>query len=250
MKPIFIKLGISFIYLTQLYAVDWGMLDSLDGEYYLDGKLFTGQAIKHLDTGIMKGDFQDGIRLGLWLKLNRIGEPILIGHYEMGLKHGEWKQWYDDERKRRKELEANFIQNNYDGTYKEWYENGKKSIFGTYVNGLEQGKYQEWYENGKKALKTVYFNGIPDGKYKEWHENGKKGLVIVFKDGGRNGTWTQWYENGKKEMTVEYVNDVPWGKAKFWFEDGSIQGQGTLKDEVPGGGWLVEDDDGILRVYK
>ena len=42
-------------------------------------------------------------------------------------------------------------------------------------------------------------------------------------------------------MTVEYVNDVPWGKAKFWFEDGSIQGQGTLKDEVPGGGWLVRN---------
>ena len=176
MKPIFIKLCISFIYLTQLYAVDWGILDSLDGEYYLDGKLFTGQAIKHLDTGIMKVDFQDGIRHGLWLKLNRIGEPILIGHYEMGLKHGEWKQWYDDERKRRKELEANFIQNKYDGTYREWYENGKKSIFGTYVKGLEQGKYQEWHENGKKAL------------------------VIAFKDGGRNGTWTQWYENGKKEM--------------------------------------------------
>ena len=31
---------------------------------------------KHLDTGIMKGDFQDGIRHGLWLKLNRIGESI------------------------------------------------------------------------------------------------------------------------------------------------------------------------------
>ncbi len=131
MKPIFIKLGISFIFLTQLHAVDWGMLDSLDGKYYLDGNLFTGQALKHLNTGPMKGEFQDGIRHGLWLKLNRIGEPILIGHYEMGLKHGEWKQWYDDERKRRKELEANFIQNKYDGTYREWYENGKKSIFGT-----------------------------------------------------------------------------------------------------------------------
>jgi antitoxin component YwqK of YwqJK toxin-antitoxin module len=51
-------------------------------------------------------------------------------------------------------------------------------------------------------------------------------------------------------MTVEYVNDVPWGKAKFWFKDGSIQGQGTIKDEVPGGGWLVEDDFGILQVFK
>ena len=140
MKPIILKLGIFFIYLTQLHAVDWGKLDSLDGKYYFDGNLFTGQAIKHLNTGPMKGEFQDGIRHGLWLKLNRIDEPIMIGHYEMGLKHGEWKQWYDDERKRRKELEANFNQGKYDGPYREWYENGKKSIFGTYVNGLEQGK--------------------------------------------------------------------------------------------------------------
>ena len=126
MKSIFIKLGISFISLTQLYAVDWGKLDSLDGKYYLDGQLFTGQATKHLDTGLMKGEFQDGIRHGFWKKWNRIGEPILIGHYEFGLKHGEWKQLYDDERKRRKELDANFVQNKYDGTYRECYENAKK----------------------------------------------------------------------------------------------------------------------------
>jgi len=250
MKPILIKLVISFIYVTVLQAVDWGKLDSLDGKYYLDGELFTGHALKHLNTGPMQGEFKDGIRHGLWLMLNRIDEPIMIGHYDMGLKHGEWKQWYDDGKKRRKELEANFIQNKYDGQYREWYENGKKSIYGTYVNGLEHGKYQEWYENGKKALKTKYINGIPDGKFIEWHENGKKRLVIVFKDGEKNGSWTQWYENGQKEMTVEYVNGVPWGEAKFWFKDGSIQGQGTVKSEVPGGGWLLEDAGGNIRIFK
>jgi len=75
-------------------------------------------------------------------------------------------------------------------------------------------------------------------------------LVIVFKDGEKNGSWTQWYENGRKEMTVEYVNGVPWGEAKFWFKDGSIQGQGTVKSEVPGGGWLLEDAGGNIRIFK
>ena len=72
----------------------------------------------------------------------------MIGHFNMGKKHGKFEQWYDDGEKRHKELIASFNQNRYVGVYREWYSNGKRSIIGFYINGDEQGKYQEWYENG------------------------------------------------------------------------------------------------------
>ena len=111
----------------------------------------------------------------------------------------------------------------------------------------------EWYENGKKAVRINYVNGIIKsnrsvyGKYEEWYVNGKKSLIIYYKDGQENGTWKQWYENGKREMTIEYVNGVAWGKAKFWLEDGTLQGEGIIKYEIPGGGWLLEEPEGEKR---
>jgi len=232
-------------------AVEWGYLDSLNGKYYLDEKLYTGPVIKQLGIGLMTGEFKKGNRHGLWQTLNQIGEPIIIAHYDVGKKDGEFKQWYDDGEKRRKELEATFKQDKYIGLYREWYPSGKRSIIGFYnKNGKEQGKYQEWYESGKKALKTEFINGKPDGIYREWHENGKRALKARYKSGKVEGEWIQWYENGKKQMRINYVNGIPRGRAKFWFEDGSLRGEGIVKSRVQGGGWILEDAGGNKKVFK
>ena len=231
-------------------AVEWGYLDSLAGVYYIDKIPYTGPAIKQLDIGMLAGEFKDGIKHGLWQTLNQIGEPIMIGHFEEGKKHGKFEQWYDDGHARHRELIATFDQDKYIDDYKEWYENGNKSIMGFYIDGKEHGKYTEWYENGQKSLKAKFINGDPDGWYTEWHWNGKKALKIKYNEGKENGTWTQWYENGRKEMEIGYVNGVPRGRAKFWFPDGSVKGEGIVRSEVPGGGWILVDPEGNKRVFK
>ena len=231
-------------------AVEWGYLDSLAGVYYLDEVPYSGPVIKQLEIGLLTGEFKAGLKHGLWQTLNKIGQPIMIGHFQNGRKHGKFEQWYDDGDERHRELIATFDMDKYVDEYKEWYENGKKSIVGFYVDGKESGEYTEWYPNGKKALKAKFINGSPDGTYREWHENGKKSLRVKYIDGLENGTWTQWYPNGKKEMKIGYVNGVPRGRAKFWFPDGTLRGEGIGRSEVPGGGWILTDPEGNKRVYK
>ena len=34
---------------------------------------------------------------------------------------------------------------------------------------------------------------------------------------------------------------------KFWFPDGSLKGEGIVRSEVPGGGWILLDPDGNKR---
>lgn len=231
-------------------AIEWGYLDSLRGVYTLDKEPYTGPVIKKLGIGLMTGSYRDGIKDGLWQTLNTIGQPIMIGHFKEGKKHGQFEQWYDDGETRHRELIATFDQDKYVNDYKEWYENGKKSIVGYYIGGKEQGRYTEWHESGKKALRAKYINGKPDGWYREWHDNGKKALKIKFEDGKVNGKWTQWYRNGNKEMRLKYINGIPRGRAKFWFEDGTLRGEGIVKSEVVGGGWILEDAGGNKRVFK
>ena len=239
-----------FIDTTSIEVIEWGYLDSVKGLYYYEDELFTGPVIKYLSSGLMEGEFQDGLRHGLWQTFNRIGQPLMIGYYDKGKKNGKFEQWYDDGKTRYRELIASFVNDQYDGVYREWYDNGKKSIVGTYDNGKEQGAYKEWHENGKRALQTKYIDGRPDGIYREWYENGKRRIKITFKDGKENGWWKQWYENGKREMKVKYVNGIPWGEAFFWFPNGALQGRGVVKSEVPGGGWILEDEGGKKQVYQ
>lgn len=239
-----------FIDTTSIEVIEWGYLDSVKGLYYYEDELYSGPVIKYLSSGLMEGEFQNGLRHGLWQTFNRIGQPLMIGYYDKGKKNGKFEQWYDDGKKRHRELIASFVNDQYDGVYREWYENGKKSIVGTYQNGKEQGAYKEWHENGKRALHTEYIDGRPDGSYREWYENGKKRIKITFKDGKENGWWRQWYENGKREMKVKYVNGIPWGEALFWFPNGALQGRGVVKSEVPGGGWILEDEGGKKQVYQ
>ena len=77
-------------------AVEWGYLDSLAGVYYYDDIPYTGPVIKQLEIGLLTGEFKDGIKHGLWQTLNQIGDPIMIGHFDNGKKHGGFEQWYDD----------------------------------------------------------------------------------------------------------------------------------------------------------
>ena len=67
--------------------VEWGYLDSLAGVYYLDQVPYSGPVIKQLEIGLLTGEFKAGLKHGLWQTLNKIGQPIMIGHFKDGRKH-------------------------------------------------------------------------------------------------------------------------------------------------------------------
>ena len=56
---------------------------------------------------------------------------------------------------------SNFLNGNYNGSYLEWNEKGKKLIEANYVDGLEDREYKEWHLNGKKAIRATYNLGKP-----------------------------------------------------------------------------------------
>ena len=105
-------------------------------------------------------------------------------------------------------------------------------------------------DNGNKKMQTIYRNGLKNGKQINWTIDGSKISEFSFKSGNRNGSFKTWYENGRKQMKIGYVNGVPRGRAKFWFPDGSLKGEGIVRSEVPGGGWILLDPDGNKKVYK
>ena len=109
---------LAFIYFSLgfLFAepIELGKLDSLNGFYYNNGTLFTGEAIKYLNGGLQRSTFKDGKPHGLWQITNRVGDPTLLCNYVNGKPNGRWQQWYPDGKI---EIDANFSDGNYNGSY-------------------------------------------------------------------------------------------------------------------------------------
>ena len=75
-----------FIDTAAIKVVEWGYLDSSKGLYYHEGDLYSGPVIKYLNSGLMEGEFLEGLKHGLWQTFNRIGQPLMIGYYDRGKK--------------------------------------------------------------------------------------------------------------------------------------------------------------------
>ena len=150
---------------------------------------------------IEEGKYKDGLRDGIWTisRFSHIGPFRYVeeGEYKKGLKDGKWIQWYDKDKKIKKE-ETLFRNGKENGEYKEWYESGYDKTQGNYKNGLREGVWFEWYlieyderldemkkgwENtgyieGKKRLETKYIDGKKIGDSVE-HDEGDQ---TVYED--------------------------------------------------------------------
>ena len=104
--------------------------------------------------------------------------------------------------------------------YREYYENGQKSVEVTLKNGKRDGLYTEWYENGQKMDEKTYKDGKGDGLWTGWYENGKKWYQGTFKDDEFFGLWNNWYDNGQK-LNERTFKDGELISEQCWDEDGN-----------------------------
>lgn len=117
---------------------------------------------------------------------------------------------------------------------KEYYEDGKLKLIGSYKEGTKQGVFREYGKDGSIINSYLYENntktgeGIidPEGKYqgnwKRFYPTGELRAEGQYIDGKKEGEWKFYYQNGKFEQRGNYKNDKPHGPWKWWYEDGSV----------------------------
>ncbi|MGI6292418.1 MAG: toxin-antitoxin system YwqK family antitoxin [Bacteroidales bacterium] len=86
-----------------------------------------------------------------------------------------------------------------------FHENENKFMEGTFSEQQERdGKWTAWFENGKKNSEGTYVNGKEEGKYTVWYPNGKIRYTGYYKNGERNGKWKFYNEEGKLINEIDY----------------------------------------------
>ncbi|PKP19254.1 MAG: hypothetical protein CVU05_11805 [Bacteroidetes bacterium HGW-Bacteroidetes-21] len=76
--------------------------------------------------------YNDSIFSGIAIKKAENGQIIVEEHFENGLAHGLWK---------------------------EWYKTGEKKFEGAFVNGKNDGVWIQWFADGKIQRKLTFKNG-------------------------------------------------------------------------------------------
>ena len=82
-----------------------------------------------------------------------------------------------------------------DGPYTEWDQHGNITKQTTYKNGRD-GSWIEYYKNGKKKNKVGRKDGKRNGPWVSWYQNGKKLSEGMYRNGKQEGVWTWWDEHG------------------------------------------------------
>lgn len=109
---------------------------------------------------------------------------------------------------------------NYTGTWRTWFRNGRKCTEAEYKDGKYHGEVTWWHSNGQVSQKMTVRNRKVDGMVSCWQSNGQKWGEILWK----NGEVVRdicWHDNGKRKS--EYCSDDNGNGTRTTWDKGSLK---------------------------
>ena len=117
---------------------------------------------------------------------------------------------------------------------KEYYENGKLKLVGSYKNGTKQGVFREYDQEGNIINSHIYEGNV------------KSGEGIVDPSGDKQGNWKLFYPTGELKAQGQYVQGLKSGEWQYFFASGKIEQIGNYKDGLAHGSWKWYYESGDL----
>ena len=174
-----------------------------------------------------------------------VGNVISKELYVNDIKQGTSSYYYPDGK--RKEI-INYLNDKKDGKSWEYDENGtiiteKEFIKGiltnrervnrTDKNGLKQGTWKEYFADGKVKIEETYKDNLLDGLYKEYDENGKLMLSLNYENGNiaKNDSTidteinyvNKYDSSGNLTFSGGYKNGIPVGIHRYYDKNGNVE---------------------------
>jgi antitoxin component YwqK of YwqJK toxin-antitoxin module len=236
--------------------------------YYSDGKLKRKtNYIDGREEGFAREYAHDGRIITLIeYKKGFIVNSENINRNRDGMKHGLWKEFYENEMVF---TECEYSYGKKDGYYKEFDINGNLIKILKYINDELQFDVPElisldvktdYYKDGKVKIVASYKDGIPEGVRREYSHDGqilkgyiyKNGIIIgegiVDEKGLRQGLWKEFYESGEMMGEGVYKDNKRQGEWKFYYKDGKVEQTGKYNNSGrPTGLWKWFYSTGNLR---
>lgn len=157
-------------------------------------------------------------------------------------KHGHFIYYFENGKI---SSEGNFIDNKSEGVWNTWYENGQKESETFYKNGLLEGVSQYWYENGQLKYKISSIANRAEGSCIYWFESGEKKAEGVFSNGEKEGDWKYFFKNGEISAKEIFKKGKSISLSEY-YNNGVLKSEGIYIDNKPSGTWTYWNVDGRI----
>lgn len=230
--------------------VNKGNINYIESKELYVNDIKEGASYYYFESGAVKEiiNYKNGKRSGAGKEFNREGNVITL--YEFyndymidrqyvnrytrdGLKQGTWMEFYSDGKVK---SERNFVNDTINGYAKEFNRKGEITESLLYDRGnLKQPEKNveitlderiDYYDNGKPKRKGFYKSSIPIGIHKFYNERGEIEKALIYNDNGKVVSEGFLTEDGKKE-----------GLWKNYFESGEVRSVGNFKNNRQTGEW-------------
>lgn len=135
-------------------------------------------------------------------------------------KNGIFKKYYDNGNLWGEET---YKDGKLNGSTREFYKSGGLRGEWLYVDDELNGLGRTYYKTGQLQSETNYKNDKEDGITREYHKNGKLSMEVRFKKGKADGPWRRYYENGQLMGEEEYKDGEYTGQRKEFYANGWLR---------------------------
>jgi len=242
--------------------------DGYSRYYYSDGRLkIEVPFVKGMEQGFGKEYATDGTIITLTeYKKGFIVDRLRINRRDKNnLRQGKWFLFYDSGNIKQ---EGNYLDDQKDGYFKDYTENGDLLKISKYVmdelqpDAEEIAKLQvrnEYYPDGKLKNSAMFRNETPEGMRREYKPDGSleksvmyhNGLITgegnMLDDGNKDGRWKEFFNDGSLKAEGNYEDGKPSGDWKYYHLNGKTEQIGKFnKQGKPEGKWKWYYEDGKL----
>ena len=93
------------------------------------------------------------------------------------------------------------------GPFIYYFSDGSKHLMCNYIKNQLEGDYKEWYKNGQIKSEKYYKHNLLNGAEKSWSKEGNLIKKVEYKEGKKNGYFYTFYDNGQPVRKDLYKND-------------------------------------------
>ena len=111
------------------------------------------------------------------------------------------------------------VKKNFDVAFYRVY--GFKVSEGHYTNDEREGEWMFYNENGGVSSTTMYSKGKMQGKYMSYYLNGDTSIMAWYKEDQLDSLYIKYFLNGKIDRQGYYVNGLEQGYWYYYFQDGT-----------------------------
>lgn len=209
-----------------------GKINGIYNNYYKNGQLWFWTEYKDgkrngdyekfkNDTLIVKGNYKDDKKEGLWSYTDKLGK-VTTQVWSSGM----LKSGFFTHRNGTKGMVKNFKREGYWKEYQKLgisegnYENDERVGFwkvidsldvyskGKFINGYKDGNWERYWRSGKLLSKENYKNNKLDGKRFTYYRNGKIKSIVNYKNGSEEGDYEIFLDSGVTCERGTYNNNL------------------------------------------